>query len=894
MIITHKIKLDLARRGCDPIIHMTQSDTNSHQIHIRITKDRMPWTPPEGLSALVHYSNSFGFGGSYDTLADGRPAAAAVSDGITVTLVPEITALPGSVHVAVTLLYGGSTLSAFHIQLMVDALAASAAPVLANYSSITGFLPAPDVAGKGQYLTVGSVDEDGHITSVAPADPPEISGGTDSSVQLEETADGVLIRVVNSSGTQSSAQVLHGRNGIDGKDGADGKNGIDGKNGADGKNGVDGEDGITPHIGTNGNWFVGETDTGVQASGKDGIDGTDGKDGRNGTDGYTPVKGVDYMTYEDQAQMLQSFITQETGESTSLVMSQKAVTELVGNALGTGNGTAEYETVDSVEEMTDTSKTYVLSTTNTLWAYGETEVGTVREQVFDPENMFAGHMSGTSISTGASQKIYRVPLDISAFPADADIYVDVVGLFANDSNKTPALMKVGYSTLSNPATGSNQITQSVYAQATTIGSNCISNTENGCRFLAGYLYNEKIPEYSALKTMLLEIEDAHTASNISVYLEYDGGTRTAWYDTGVTPVLSGGGNTMALLIKVDKNTADIRNTDHRVTALEEHVGSAAVPAFWESSVSSAITKIKALQTGKNCVTFPFFSDNHQRNGYSGALIAKVMKACHLPYCFYGGDAIDSDYIASESVFLEQAEKFETMMSVIPDGRYCRAVGNHDAFRAASENEKHYYSRERIYELYLREGAAAQNKHFGDDGTYYYVDDIASKVRFVVLNTNGIRNAGNGIDGSTFDSTQLAWLRDTALHFDTAGWAVVFISHHPISNHYHANISNASEVRTIVNQSGAEVIGWFSGHIHRDRIYTGAATNTTDDSQGEEMGFTQVAITSDHTALAYDDATTHTVAEDAQSHAIDFITVNRNTRTVYLTRLGIGSDRSYTY
>lgn len=33
---------------------------------------------------------------------------------------------------------------------------------------------------------------------------------------------------------------------------------------------VVGYDGITPHIGENGNWFLGDTDTGVKAKGVDG------------------------------------------------------------------------------------------------------------------------------------------------------------------------------------------------------------------------------------------------------------------------------------------------------------------------------------------------------------------------------------------------------------------------------------------------------------------------------------------------------------------------------------------------------------------------------------------------------------------------------------------------
>ena len=72
-----------------------------------------------------------------------------------------------------------------------------------------------------------------------------------------------------------------GKNGVDGKDGIDGKDGKDGdkgdkgdagKNGKDGTNGVNGsdgkagKDGLTPFIGENGNWWIGEKDTGVKAA----------------------------------------------------------------------------------------------------------------------------------------------------------------------------------------------------------------------------------------------------------------------------------------------------------------------------------------------------------------------------------------------------------------------------------------------------------------------------------------------------------------------------------------------------------------------------------------------------------------------------------------------------
>lgn len=97
-----------------------------------------------------------------------------------------------------------------------------------------------------------------------------------------------------------------------------------------GQDGVSGADGITPHIGDNGNWFIGETDTNKPSQGTNGVNGNDGVGiaksevnasgelvitysngdstnlgkivGKDGLDGKTPVKGVDYFTAEDKSE----------------------------------------------------------------------------------------------------------------------------------------------------------------------------------------------------------------------------------------------------------------------------------------------------------------------------------------------------------------------------------------------------------------------------------------------------------------------------------------------------------------------------------------------------------------------------------------------------------------
>ena len=99
-------------------------------------------------------------------------------------------------------------------------------------------------------------------------------------------------------GWKEVANFGSGTQGPAGQPGADGEDGVTphiGANGnwyigtqdtgikAQGQNGVDGQDGVTPHIGANGNWWIGTQDTGVKAQGQDGSNGTNGQDGKDGS-----------------------------------------------------------------------------------------------------------------------------------------------------------------------------------------------------------------------------------------------------------------------------------------------------------------------------------------------------------------------------------------------------------------------------------------------------------------------------------------------------------------------------------------------------------------------------------------------------------------------------------
>lgn len=71
----------------------------------------------------------------------------------------------------------------------------------------------------------------------------------------------------------------------------DGADGAPGKDGVDGKPGAAGADGITPHIGDNGNWYLGTTDTGKPSRGATGATGAKGDAGATGPAGPVGPQG---------------------------------------------------------------------------------------------------------------------------------------------------------------------------------------------------------------------------------------------------------------------------------------------------------------------------------------------------------------------------------------------------------------------------------------------------------------------------------------------------------------------------------------------------------------------------------------------------------------------------
>lgn len=198
-------------------------------------------------------------------------------------------------------------------------------------------------------------------------------GGFSPTAKVEQTADGAVITITDKSGT-TTATVTDGKDGKDGTNGTDGKNGTDGvsptvatqaitggtkvtitdkdgahafnvmngtngTNGKDGTNGTDGTDGITPTIGTNGNWYLGNTDTGKPSR---------GATGAAGKSAYASAQDGGFTGTEAQFNKGLSVMGQVDGvEDTDALGIDTTVTQNSGNLITSG---AVYSSLESKED----------------------------------------------------------------------------------------------------------------------------------------------------------------------------------------------------------------------------------------------------------------------------------------------------------------------------------------------------------------------------------------------------------------------------------------------------------------------------------------------------------------------------------------------------------------
>lgn len=152
MIVTSKIRMDLANRGSIPVVYAVQSDEYSRNIELHLTNNGVAADIDDATAVSVSYEKPDGTRGIYDELPDGSKAWSIDGSVVTIAIAPQALTVDGDVEMSVGLVLGGATIHSFPVTVRVDKLPGFGG-VSEDYIGV-GFLPSVTEEDNGKFLGV--------------------------------------------------------------------------------------------------------------------------------------------------------------------------------------------------------------------------------------------------------------------------------------------------------------------------------------------------------------------------------------------------------------------------------------------------------------------------------------------------------------------------------------------------------------------------------------------------------------------------------------------------------------------------------------------------------------------------------------------------------------------
>ena len=297
-----------------------------------------------------------------------------------------------------------------------------------------------------------------------------------------------------------------------------------------------------------------------------------------------------------------------------------------------------------------------------------------------------------------------------------------------------------------------------------------------------------------------------------------------------------------------------------------------IPDYWETYLAgTALPKIYAnnLAVGNHGVAFTFFTDQHT-NMKCGNLINRVCDAVAGDLLVNGGDVITGSADKAAEI-----ATIRTLMHAIPNQKQFVVHGNHDGNRNYSgSTEANAISDSEFYGLCLK---PVEKEIVSDGRLYYYVDNANQKVRYIILDTGEP-------DSAVIDDPQIAWMaaRITEL---TSEWTAVIFAHQVYTSLNNIDPSGTKIINALnALSTGAKIACIISGHAHHDQDYmvdnkypiiVTTALNAWNESTTQGTPLTRTWGT--YTEFAF-----------------DVFHVDTQAKQIKVTRIGAGSDRTFSY
>lgn len=292
-----------------------------------------------------------------------------------------------------------------------------------------------------------------------------------------------------------------------------------------------------------------------------------------------------------------------------------------------------------------------------------------------------------------------------------------------------------------------------------------------------------------------------------------------------------------------------------------------LPDYYNSYLDGRVSEIvRAVEQMEECEAFFWITDIHWEPDLnarrSPAMIRYIASKTGIDKLLNGGDTGNSSVICSNAI--------DRLRDAIGSDKVYSVNGNHET-NDASRYEKPY---ERVHRA-LR--GHCEDIVYGDKNkSYFYFDNLVSKVRYIGLSTYGLYIDSQYEDAYTKE--QLQWFTETALGVED-GWTMIVFTH----SLYH--VSLPSNKLIVQSQSFIDAINQYQGkgkiacvlmgHSHVDRVHIG------------ETGVPYIISQCDRTEPYRDDINVERVLGTISEQHFEVVLLDLKKQQIQL--LSIGSD-----
>lgn len=349
------------------------------------------------------------------------------------------------------------------------------------------------------------------------------------------------------------------------------------------------------------------------------------------------------------------------------------------------------------------------------------------------------------------------------------------------------------------------------------------------------------------------------------------------------------------------------------------------PDYIHEEVKDTVRKVQENQTHET-VTFGFMTDLHYAINFNHETRMKrnlnayreIKKRAQVDFLALGGD------YTNEGCKSYKSDCFRELRALFSGIEYYPVNGNHDDGSIWDKSylrikgQKDMLSHDELYRLFYNHvpsfGIEVENH-----ALYYFKDDSRAKIRYIFLDTGDMPDI-KGEEGElkyigqqffSLSQNQIDWLINKALNFEEEGWSVVFFGHsirrNPEENGEKYDSWKGMEVLHDILRAykNGELLDYKTDFLGRsinvdfkDRIRAEIICMLVGDFHAdfieEYYGIKYIFTGNSVTYYVGDKNKEPRRDGDKTELLFDIVTIDKNDRKIYVTRVGAGADRELVY